>query len=109
MCSRIFGLLDETSLPLIFFPELRTMYAFEDDMAPKNVVPQSSGKAVRSISKESTIASATSSKVMIRNMVKANMSITLKKQVVALILQSHETLAPPCLMMKPIKLPFFLI
>ena len=69
------------SLPLISFSKPRTLHSFEDDMAPKNAIPQPSRKAVRSTSQGSTTASVTSGGVMTRSMAKAAAVIAIKQSV----------------------------
>ena len=78
------------SLPLISFFKSQTLHFPEDDMAPKNAIPQLSRRAVRSTSQGSTTASITSSGVMTRSMAKATAVIAMKQSVRTVPSQSRK-------------------
>ena len=63
----------DISISHLFF-QTTTTNQFEEDMASKNVVVQSSGKAIRSTSQGSTAVSDASGGVMTRSMAKATAS-----------------------------------
>ena len=89
MCTNLARLV-RPSLPFISFSKPRTLHFFEDDIAPKTVIPQPSRKAFRSTSQVSTTASVTSSGVMTRSMVKAAAVNAIKQSIWIVPSQSHK-------------------
>jgi len=59
------------------------MRSFEDGMAPKNAIPQSSRKIVQSASQGLTTASVASGGVMTRSITKAITAITGEQSILA--------------------------
>ena len=87
-------------------PSKQVLQCFEEEMAPKNVILQSSKKETsRSTSEgaaKTSIASDNRSiRLMTRSMTKAAAFITLKQQVMAQLFNyaKVQTLAPTCLLM----------
>ena len=77
-------------LPLISFFKSQTLQFPENDMAPKNAIPQLSRRAVRSTSQGSTTAGITFSGVMTRSMAKAAAVIAMKQSIGAVPSQSRK-------------------
>ena len=78
-------MLGKTSLPLISLSKVQNLHSLEDNMAPKNIISQSSKKTIQSTSQGSTTASTASGGVMTRSMIKITAATAIEQSIVTMI------------------------